>query len=319
MSDNNETVSVARLMSRKKYYQEKALTLEKEMIFAQEQLTTVEEKLVKMQKDTESYKKKYETANNQLQELTKDYKRMAEEYGNLREQADVQLNKVETGEQKQQKSVANENQVRSYERLLNEVQQSLNEREEELFIYKRRLKMLEKRLNAQGQGLLKERPSLSKKEINDDELRAIAYADFAYIIKTAKSCQIRGSIYIENIGGKALGQPYVCFRFNPGDLAEVRGRILKTENLQESKNENQEQWQFLDNDWSEEARDRGEIWVHPVQPINLGVQEKLTLRDFQIPLQNIYHDYVTIELFVYFQETAYRIKSLNQMLINFKP
>ncbi|WKB35028.1 hypothetical protein QS257_14920 [Terrilactibacillus sp. S3-3] len=42
----------------------------------------------------------------------------------------------------------------------------------------------------------------------------------------------------------------------------------------------------------------------------------LAVDDFQVQLEHIYYDHVSIECFVFFQDNDYKVKSANQILIN---
>ncbi|MBM7644052.1 gas vesicle protein [Scopulibacillus daqui] len=321
MDEQKEALSYAQLVNRKQYYQEKSLKLEKEFIFAKEKINSLEQQL----KDIGSKWKKLEDKANKLDEIKKSYEQLQEKYQQEVQEYEQKLTALEKEAEQLRKNQKDDGaidyetyqqRVRSYEQLLSEVQEEINEKDRELAVYKKRLNIFEKRLKAGGELQVSIKPDLNKKDTAEKpHIKVIPYIDYAIIIDKNR-CMIRGDLIIENVGEQTLGTPMVCFRFYPGDAALIKGRIMNAQDLEYKEPDQQLQWVFLESDWAEEAKERGEIWIHPLSSVKTKANELLTLSDFQIPIEMKYYDHVSVEVFVYFQDSDYKAKSVNQILIN---
>ena len=212
-----------------------------------------------------------------------------------------------------------EQKVTGYEQLLSEVQLDINEKDKELSHYKRRIASLEKRLKLGATSPLQEKPILEESSAyQKPEVHALSFLDFATVFND-KRCMVRGDLIITNVGTKPLETPYICFRYNPGDAAQIKGRIKTWETVEpQSVNADQWEWVFLDNKWAKEARDRGEIWIYPTKQATIQPGEHVVLNDWQIPIERKYYDQLSVEAFVFFEEGRFRVKGRNQIIINFK-
>ncbi|TCP19511.1 hypothetical protein EV207_16216 [Scopulibacillus darangshiensis] len=322
MDEPKEALSYARLVSRQKYYKEKALKLEKDFIFTKEQLTQVEQQL----QETKIQAADHDKIQKELEALSNAYGQLKEKYDRETQENQTQLQglqvKIETLQksQRSEDDVDNETyqqRVKGFERLLGEVQQEINEKEKEIAVYKRRLLTLEKRLKATGEPQLSEEPNLSESNnVTRPSYRAITYSDYAIILEEKRHI-IRGDFVIENVGEEPLSTPMLCFRFNPGDTAVLKGRVYHIDDaLAREGDIDGVCWVFLDNDWAKESKERGEIWVHPLNKVSVDPGESLRLNDFQVPVENQFYNHLSIEVFVYFQDIDYKVKAANQILIN---
>ncbi|MGV3467353.1 MAG: hypothetical protein ACO1OT_18940 [Heyndrickxia sp.] len=325
MDEQRRGLSVARLMDREKYYKDKALKLEKDFIFANEKITILEEKLDELSVTHQKREKDYLDTLAQYNQLKSLYDDLKDQYdkearanqqlvNNLQEELKILEKRVRTDEDINH--INNNEKVKSYERLLAEVQTEINEKDRELAHYKRRISILEKRLKLGAGSPLEEKPDLDELSMKKADHQAIAFFDYAIVYREDR-CIIRGNLVIENTGLKTLDTPYICFRFSPGDAAEIKGRIKTWENVDSDPTPDHWEWVFLDNDWAREAKDRGEIWVYPTASIAVQPGERVILNDWQIPIQRKYFEHLTIEVFVYFEKNNYRIKGANQIVLNF--
>ncbi|GGE51401.1 hypothetical protein GCM10011391_32730 [Pullulanibacillus camelliae] len=323
MEERKQGLSVARIIDREKYYKNKALELEKELIFTKDHVTSLEQQIAVFTEQQEQQDER-EEAINQLKQKYDDLEQRYEKDIQAHQQLEQELQSEIDRLNKQHKrsyeyELSDYNQkIQSYEKLLAEVQNDLNEKEKEIDIYKRRLSVMDKRLKSQGETRLNEEPVLEADSQTEHEAqRVLSFMDYALIVHE-KRCMIRGELIIENVGQKGLGVPYICFRFTPGDAATIKGKIMSWESP-ESESIDQEKWQwaFLDTEWAEEAKERGEIWIYPTQAIKLNAGNNLIISDLQIPIETKYYQQIGVEVFVYFPEENYRSKAVNQILINF--
>ncbi|GGH83944.1 putative nucleic acid-binding Zn-ribbon protein [Pullulanibacillus pueri] len=328
MDNQKRGLSVSRIIDREKYYKSKALQLEKDLIFSNEKINALEQQLERLTQSTESNKEKQLHSEQQLKELNTKYQSLKDrydqeiaEYKKLEEDLRQEVSQLRKNQRTDHEiePEAYEKKVKSFERLLAEIQTELTEKDKEIETYKRRLAVMEKRLRHQNDHDLEHHPNQIeplKNPVTSDQ-RAIPYLDYALIIGE-KKCMIRGELIIENVGQGELGTPYICFRFTPGDAAEIKGKIMSWSTAdKEALDEEKWKWAFLDTDWAEEAKERGELWIYPTQPLKIPKNSRVILSDLQIPVERQYYDQLSVEIFIYFHETQYRVKAANQILINF--
>ena len=322
MDDPKQTLSVARIIDREKFYKRKALQLEQELIFANEQVTVLEQELATL----EMRVGEAEGTEQKLKAIQKDYEELKQRYDQEKktyQQLELDLQKEITQLKRNQRSDHDvngelyEKKIKGYERLLAEIQTEIVEKDREIDIYKKRIMIMEKRLKQQGNMDIKQQPDLNNDpQIQVKDERALAYLDYAMILSEKRSV-IRGELIVENVGAKPLGTPYICFRFTPGDAAVIKGRILSWATMDSESIQENWQWVFLDNEWAEEAKERGELWVYPTQPITIAPSDRVILSDLQIPIERKYYDQLSVEIFIYFPNSEYRVKAVNQILVNF--
>jgi hypothetical protein len=327
LDEQKRGLSVARLMDREKYYKDKALQLEKNFIFANEKIAILEEQLESLIAEQKNRDKENHESMKQLNEMKALYNDLENRYKVETESNQQLIQELQDEITSLRKHVRSDQdkgpgdydqKIKSYERLLEEVQLEINEKDKELSHYKKRISVLEKRFKLGASMPLAEKPDLKEILVHQkSEYQAIAYLDFAIVFRE-KRCMVRGDIIIENTGLNHLGTPYICFRYTPGDAALIKGRIKTWETVEsEAMNKDQWEWVFLDNDWAKEARERGEIWLYPTTPITITPGESIALNDWQIPIERKYYDHITVEVFVFFEESNYRVKGANQIVVNF--
>lgn len=323
MKKQRQKLSYARLVSRTDFYKNKALDLEQKMVFAKEKIQTLEDQL-KLRE--EHAKEELKDLQNRLETLKADYEQVqkkndsAEEIEQLRKELKEKSDMIESlnetiAELNQKQGHADQEKIEQFERLLSEIQHELNEKEQQVETYKGRIKSLEKRLSSQQMTpvhkIFSETDSTAK-----TGKRAIAYFDYSIVVSGQKESVIRGNFHIENVGGEPLGTPLVCFRFYPTDASALKGKIISLEQAQRDGGESKT-WVYVDDDWGQEAQERGEIWVRPYEETEVRPDGKVTLEDFQIPIKKHFDENVVIEGFVYFGNGQYKVKAANQILITF--
>ncbi|MCM3719154.1 hypothetical protein [Fictibacillus phosphorivorans] len=292
-----DKISYERLITRVEYYKEKALDLEKKLVFAEETIERLENDTNKV-----NYQSLIEEKEEEVVELKKQI-----------ETLNKRLNRAEVHEM--------EKRIQSYEDLLETIQEELNDKNQQIELYQQRVKSMEKRLNINRTS----EPILEGAE-SDEELKAnvalkdkscMSYFDYSVIFPKEKTGFVRGSFYLENTGTETLDNPFICFRFQPAESAALKGKIVSLIASPTKEEMNQSQWMFMDNEWAEEAKERGELWICPLRETKLKTGDKLTLNDFQIPIKSKIDNNIIIEAFVYFHKQNYRVKAVNHIAINF--
>ena len=292
-----DKLSYERLISRVDYYKEKALDLEKKLVFAEETIERLENEVNSDQslQIIEEKEKELQLLRTQVEELTKKVKRLEEH--------------------------EMEKRMKSYEELLKSIQQEMNDKDQQIDLYQQRIKSMEKRININrtSEPVFEETETeTAKTEMQKKEgFNCISYFDYSVIFTKDKKGFVRGSFYIENSGTETLENPYICFRFQPAEACALKGKIISLIASPTQDEMSKSIWMYMDNDWAEKAKDRGEMWICPLRETKFKSGDKLTLEDFQIPFKSKIDENITVEAFVYFHKQNYRSKAVNHIAINF--
>lgn len=315
MEKRPDTLSYHRLLDREQFYKSKALTLEKQLVMVQEENQSLQQSMKeydKKAKEEKDSKKIASESQEKYEQLLSSHRKLELRYQKVLEE----IAELETQTQKHDPRMTDEKKEH-FEELLKEMQQLIHEQEERLLVYEKRLAFYERQLKGVGikggtQPIHLEQPIKNQTKTS----QAILYADYATIWQE-KRILIRGDCHIENIGKQALSTPLLCFRFYPGDVAEMKGKIYGTDHLPMVETEDSQiQWMYMDNDWSAEAKERGELWLHPIQNVLLESGGTLTLKDFQIPVDRSTCPQLMIELYAYFPKEEYKIQGLHHLSLN---
>lgn len=294
-----DKLSYDRLISRVEYYKDKALDLEKKLVFAEETIERleIERNMNDSVKVLAAKEEEVIQLRKQVEELTK------------------RLNRLDVQEM--------EKRLQSYEDLLNTIQDELNDKDQQIDQYQQRIKSMEKRLNINRtsepvlEGAEPESGSESTSKRILEGSSCISYFDYSVILTKEKTGFVRGTFYIENTGTDPLDNPYICFRFQPAESAALKGKIVSLISGPTQEELTQFTWMFMDNEWAEQAKERGEIWVCPLRETKLSSGERLSLNDFQIPIKSKIDNNILVEAFVYFHKQNYKAKAVNHIAINF--
>lgn len=291
-----DKLSYERLISRVDYYKEKALDLEKKLVFAEETIERLENETNNDQslRIIEDKEKELEVLRKQVGELTKKLRRLEEH--------------------------EMEKRMQGYEELLKSIQEELNDKDQQIDLYQQRIKSMEKRININrtSEPVLEDMAQDSMSEPKKkDGLSCMSYFDYSVIFTKDKKGFVRGSFYIENTGSETLENPYICFRFQPAEACSLKGKIVSLIASPSNDEMLQSIWMYMDNEWAEKAKDRGEMWICPLRETKFKSGDKLSLDDFQIPFKNSIDENITVEAFVYFHKQNYRSKAVNHIAINF--
>jgi hypothetical protein len=292
-----DKLSYERLISRVEYYKEKALELEKKLLFAEETMEQLENE-------------------NNINDSLRLIQEKEQEINHLRKQVEdlsKKLNRLEEHEL--------EKRMKGYEELLSSIQQELNDKDQQIELYQQRIKSMEKRLNINrsAEPVFEETEQESETTVprNKNELNCMCYFDYSVIFTKDRKGFVRGSFYLENTGTETLENPYVCFRFQPAESSAIKGKIISLIASPTQDEMLQSIWMYMDNDWAEQAKERGEIWICPLRETKFKSGDRLSLDDFQIPIKSKIDENITVEAFVYFHKQKYRAKAINHIAINF--
>lgn len=318
MTNSKDMLTIASLEDRQKYYRNKALKLEQNMIFAKEELAQLKEELSEKSAKTKKINQTHQELIQQLSDLKKDYEALELRYHEIQDKLDNAEATIAQLKQNQRattdlSSETYQHRVQGYERLLGEVQNEINDKDKRIAVYEKRLAILENRLKNERK---KVEPVAAAGERNKANYRAISYINYAWILSGKKSL-IQGSVVIENTGSLPLATPTICFRFHPGDIAALKGHVIHEEDALAGESEQEEnQWVILDMEDESDMNPTGEIWVRPSESSILNPDQSTAFTNFQIPIDHSYLDSVRIECFVFFGEDTYKIKCGNEIVVN---
>lgn len=318
MVQENQQLSYERLVSRAKYYKEKSLDLEKKYIFATEKIAWLETRLEKVKKDNASTEELQLAFQQKIDKLNDAYQALEEAYKNEKKQNELTRDRhqSQSADKQYTSNDLDKETINHYEQLLSEVQKDINDKEEQINVYQKRITALEKRLKMSSELSVKTQSAFSSNgEQTSKAYRTLGYFDYAIVMDQDK-CIIRGDYTLENVGENTIETPYICFRFYPADAAHLKGKTIVSHES-ELTSDSLKNWVLLDNDWANEARERGELWLHPISSFQLSPGEKAVINDFQIPVNTKLCDHITVETFIYSQSDNFRSKGLNQIIVNF--
>lgn len=331
LEEPKQSVTFSKLIDRERFYKEKALKMERNYLFAKEQIIAMEARI----RDLNEHKKEQVRQNraqsddNLLVELREKIDTLNKDLDETKRTHEIReaelLEEIEAFKGSSPGLTSGstpsnyKEKIEGYERLLNEIQDTINQKDRELLILRKRIDTLEKKLKHRDFNSQLETSTFFKQEdvTHTTEQKAISYIDHAVILNK-ESCILRGDCVIENNGDVALDTPIICFRISPIDAVKVKGKIQSLESGGDALfGEEDWQWSFIESDWSIEAKERGEIWMAPTQPVTLHPNEEIRLSDVQFLIDQTFCKQLTIECFIYFERTQVRIKSVNSIVINF--
>ncbi|VEF49045.1 Uncharacterised protein [Bacillus freudenreichii] len=154
---------------------------------------------------------------------------------------------------------------------------------------------------------------------NNQITDALAFFDYHLMINQAKSesHKVIGNLIIKNTGTVPLKNPFICLRVNPAGSVRITGQILppnvvSTKGLQTEKGARG--WQFIKENWLEEAEEKGELWIRAIDDLVIGPDEAVTLSNLQMRLMDIKEDKnLTVEAFVLFNHNELQMEANNKI------
>lgn len=306
-------LSHSRLMLRTKYYRDKTLNLEKQVQHADEEIESLKLESKLLQEN-----------NNYLTNHIEELKTIVniKQLEKLQHENNLLLKKLEHMSMETNDNQSNVNKkINEYEQLLNEVQKEITAKEQELDYYKSKVKSLERNNKIYSLAPAEKNTHAKEQSKKETSLESvIAYFDYSIVKKTEQEWIVFGDFHIRNFGNEPFVNPSLCFRFSPPEQANLKGKILSVEqatiNKQMQEN-HRNQWMFLQSNWAEEAKERGEIWIAPTEPMRLQQGETVTLHGFQIPVTLNFSGTLIVEGFVYSSDSETKTKSGNNIVITY--
>ncbi|WP_243292929.1 hypothetical protein [Bacillus sp. FJAT-47783] len=131
-----------------------------------------------------------------------------------------------------------------------------------------------------------------------------------------------GDLYIKNTGNINLYNPLICIKADPIEYVNFRGQIVPPEMAEALSVQGENEmtgWKYLDEDWFEKAKERGEFWIAPIKRIMIPPNESQVLRNFQLTLKKPdKKKQILIDGIVYFEDLQLHFRSNNRMTFSFK-
>ncbi|MFA8439883.1 hypothetical protein [Pueribacillus sp. YX66] len=305
-------LSHSRLMLRTKYYRDKTLNLEKQVQHSAKEIESLKYDVKMLQEE-----------NGHLINRVEELKAIANmnEIEKLQCENNLLLKKLEQISREQHENQSNVNEkINEYEQLLSEIQKDIITKEQELDYYKSKVKSLEKNNKIYSFTSAQKNTPVNKLPDVTDIMEVIAYFDYSLVKKTDHEWIVFGDFHIKNFGSDPFVNPSVCFRFSPPEATNLKGKILSVDQAaihNEIQETHRNQWMFLQSNWAEEAKERGEIWIAPTTLMRLSKGETVTLQSFQIPVTLPFSCSLIVEGFVYSSESDTKIKSSNNISMTY--
>jgi hypothetical protein len=77
-------------------------------------------------------------------------------------------------------------------------------------------------------------------------------------------------------------------------------------------------WQYMESDWFQQAKERGEYWIRPIRPLRISPGETEIFSNFQINIPKPEKGgTVTVQGVVFFNDKDLRFPSNNRVTISF--
>ncbi|MBM7096056.1 hypothetical protein JSY36_09840 [Bacillus sp. H-16] len=121
-----------------------------------------------------------------------------------------------------------------------------------------------------------------------------------------------GHFTFENTGNQILHDPVFCFRTKPANSVNIGGKIRMTQALDHTWMTPKEEWVYVQNDWKEWVKTKGEHWLKPVHIDTVKPGEKAIFSNFDMAISpGNKDDHILIEGFCYARELQKGIASVN--------
>ncbi|MGM0903868.1 MAG: hypothetical protein ACQEXB_22550 [Bacillota bacterium] len=171
----------------------------------------------------------------------------------------------------------------------------------------------------------KENTNLEK--INLDKTNATktkeaeVFFDYNLIIDESENqkIQVLSHLHIKNIGTEILHNPVICIRATPSKNVKVTGQILPHNFAQTKGVSNQDGakgWLYMNEKWIDEFEEKGEIWICPIQSIDIPPRQTESLSNLQISLLDYEHKTIRVEAFVFFINDELEFRSNNKISVS---
>jgi hypothetical protein len=165
----------------------------------------------------------------------------------------------------------------------------------------------------------------AKQDPSTPPFRLEVYFDYQVFVPTSEddTYLILGNMYLKNTGIMTLANPHICFQVTPPGKIQLKGQIVPpslvdTVGVQGFNGNSAVGWRYLEDNWFQKAKDQGEYWICPIQPMLIQPEETQIFPNFQfsIPRSEI-EGTITIQGMVYFKELNFQFSSNNRIVLAF--
>jgi len=135
----------------------------------------------------------------------------------------------------------------------------------------------------------------------------------------SKKVQFLGGLSIKNIGTKVLRNPVICIRSKPSKNIKITGQIVPHAFAQTKgvlSQEGAKGWRYLNENWLEEFEEKGELWICPIQSLDILPGQTETFSNLQITLLNLEEKTIRVDSSVFFPKDDLEFKSNNQISLS---
>jgi hypothetical protein len=167
--------------------------------------------------------------------------------------------------------------------------------------------------------------ALEESQLPAQTRQAEVYFDYQLIIPESEESPylVLGNMLIKNTGSEDLLNPVICLQATPANGVRVKGRIVPpkmvdTLGVQSVDGNSTSGWQYMESDWFQQAKERGEYWIRPIRPLRISPGETEIFSNFQINiLKPEKGGTVTVQGVVFFNDKDLRFPSNNRVTISF--
>lgn len=164
-----------------------------------------------------------------------------------------------------------------------------------------------------------------EKTIQDEPIHAEIYLDYTIYTSTEENENntmiVTGDIFIKNIGTIDIKNPLICLKVDPVSNVTIGGQILppemaETMGVHSARGING--WKYVDENWFEKAKERGEYWITPISEYIIPAGERAKINDLQFLISRPKgQKMVGVKCYMYVAEQNKNIPSFNSIKIAF--
>lgn len=157
----------------------------------------------------------------------------------------------------------------------------------------------------------------------EKRLEAEVYLDYTLMHSESENRPylLIGTLLVKNTGTEHLYNPLVCLRVSPLNAIEMGGQVLPpnmVETLGVQSAAGIKGWKYVDDEWFEQARSRGEYWITPIRPMQIPPNMSESFQNFQISfLKQEARTTVMVEGMVLFNDQQLQCIANNRIAISF--
>jgi len=189
------------------------------------------------------------------------------------------------------------------------------------------LSLLEPNVHSEGtrniiRDVEKEKGREDLTKTNVDRTKEVdVFFDYHVLIDEDENQKVRllGNLHIKNTGTEPLRNPIICIRATPAENIKITGQILP-QNFAQSKgvinHEGAKGWRYLNENWFEEFEEKGEIWICPIEAVDIQPRQTVTLSNLQIKHLDFEQKDIRVDAYVFFSNDGLEFKSNNQISLS---